>query len=86
LVVLTNRYLKSNSLHFVFSEGQVISRTAVQYERGIIRKGTEMSKKIRTEFRAAIILIATENISALRVLLKNILGFASKSVHLHRKS
>jgi len=42
-------------------------------------------KKIIANLMAAITLIATENISALRVLLKNIVDFASKSVRLHRK-
>jgi hypothetical protein len=35
--------------------------------------GTEMLKKIITDLRAVVILIATENLSALRVLLKNMI-------------
>ena len=45
-----------------------------------------MLKKIVTNIRAAVILIANENLSALRVLLKNITNFAAKSVRLYRKT
>ncbi|MHC4461987.1 MAG: hypothetical protein ACYS30_11225 [Planctomycetota bacterium] len=45
-----------------------------------------MLKKIITDLRAVVILIATENLSALRVLLKNMIDLASKSVRVRRKT
>ena len=50
------------------------------------QKGPEMLKKIMTDIRAAITLIATENVNALRVLLKNITNLASKSIRAYKKT
>jgi hypothetical protein len=59
---------------------------AVLFGTDAVQKGTEMLKKIKTDLRAVVMLIATENLSALRVLLKNIKKLASKSVRSHRKT
>ena len=59
---------------------------AVIFRTDAVRNGTEMLKKIITDLRAAVMLIATENLSALRVLLKNIIDLASKSVRVRRKT
>ena len=57
----------------------------VQSGRGT--KGTEMLKKrIVTTLRAALILIATEDLNALRILFKTITNLTSKSVSMHKKS
>jgi hypothetical protein len=45
-----------------------------------------MFKKIRTHIRAAVMLIAIENLSALRVLLRNMANLASRSVRAHKKT
>ncbi len=45
-----------------------------------------MLKKIIANLMAAITLIAAENISAMRVLLKNMINLASKFVHVLRKT
>ena len=45
-----------------------------------------MKKRIMADIRAAFILIATEDLNALRVLLKNITNLTFKSVSIHRKS
>lgn len=50
------------------------------------RKGAEMLKKIMTDIRAAVMLIAVEDLNALRVLLKNITNLASKSVRAYKKT
>lgn len=59
---------------------------AVLFGADAVQKETEMLKKIKTDLRAVVMLIATENLSALRALLKNIKNLASKSIHLHRKT
>jgi len=45
-----------------------------------------MLKKIMTDIRAAVMLIAVEDLNALRVLLKNITNLASKSVRAYKKT
>ena len=45
-----------------------------------LRKGQEMWKKIAADIKAAVILIAAEDINALRTLVKNIANLTSKSV------
>ena len=51
-----------------------------------IRNETEMFKKIISDLRAAVILIATENFSALRAVLKSMMNLASRSIRLDKKS
>jgi hypothetical protein len=51
------------------------------------QKGAKMlKKKIMADIRAALILIATEDMNALRVLLKNVTSLASKSVCMYKKA
>ncbi len=45
-----------------------------------MRKGQKMWKKIATDIKAAIMLIAAEDINALRTLVKNIANLTSKPV------
>ena len=45
-----------------------------------------LKKRIMADIRAALILIATEDLNALRILLKSITCLASKSICMHRKS
>ena len=53
--------------------------------RGI--KGTEMlSKRIKTTFRAALILIATEDLNALKALLRTIANRTAKSISTQKKN
>jgi len=59
---------------------------AVPFGTDIVRNGTEMLTKIINDLKAAVMLIATENLSALRVLLKNMINLASKSVRVRRKT
>jgi hypothetical protein len=47
---------------------------------------TEMFKKIITDLKAAVMLIATENLSALRAVFKNMVNWASRSARLGKKS
>ena len=50
-------------------------------------KGTKMPKKrITTTLRAALILIATEDLNALRILFKTITHLTSKPVSMQKKS
>jgi len=58
---------------------------AVLFRTGTVQNETEMLKKIITDLRAAVMLIATENLSILRLLLKKLINLASKSVRVHRK-
>ena len=53
--------------------------------RRAAQKGAEMLKKIMTDVREAVLLIATENLSALRAMLKNIANWASKSARTHHR-
>ena len=56
-------------------------------QSGKDKKGTEMLKKrIASTLRAALILIATEDVNALRILLKTISNLTSKSVSMQKKS
>lgn len=51
------------------------------------KKGTEMlKKKITTTFRAALIVIATEDVNALRILFKTITNRTSKPFSMQKKS
>ena len=59
---------------------------AVVFRTDTIRSETEMLKKIITDLRAVVILIATENFSALRVVLKSMMNLASRSARLDKKS
>jgi hypothetical protein len=60
-------------------------RMEAHWGRGI--KGTEMLKKrITTTLRAALILIAVEDLNALRTLFKTISNLTSKSVSMQKKS
>jgi len=45
-----------------------------------------LKKRITVTFRAALILIASENAHALRALLKTITNLTSKSLYAHKKS
>jgi len=85
LWLLTKKGLENNFLHIFFLRtAGLFSACRSSCERAG-QKRTEVLKKIIANLMAAITLIAVENISALRVLLKNIVDFASKSVRLHRK-
>ncbi len=53
---------------------------------GAVPKGREMLRNIMTHLRAVVALIATENLKALRVLLKSIAESVSKSTHVDRKA
>jgi hypothetical protein len=59
---------------------------AVVFGIDTVRKETEMFKKIITDLRTVVILIATENLSALRVVLKSMMNLASRSIRLDKKS
>jgi hypothetical protein len=59
---------------------------AVVFRTDTIRSEIEMLKKIITDLRAVVILIATENFSALRVVLKIMINLASRSAGLDKKS
>ena len=48
---------------------------------GAVLKGREMLRSIMTQLRAVVTLIATENLKALRVILKSIAESVSKSTH-----
>ena len=54
-------------------------------KRRAAQNGVEMLKKIMTDIREAALLIATENLSALRAMLKNIANWASKSARIHHR-
>jgi hypothetical protein len=45
-----------------------------------------LKKRIAKTFRAALILIATEDLNALRILFKAIVNLTSKSVSMQKKS
>jgi hypothetical protein len=45
-----------------------------------------MKKRIMADIRAALILIVTEDLNALRILLRNITTLTSKSIFMYRKS
>jgi len=45
-----------------------------------------LKKRITKTFRAALILIATEDLNALRILFKTITNLTSKSVSMQKKS
>ena len=45
-----------------------------------------MLKAIMTHLRAAVVLIAAENLRALRILVKNIAESFTESFHVHRKT
>ena len=45
-----------------------------------------LKKRITANFKAALIVIASENTSALRALLKTITNLTSKSLYVHKKS
>ncbi len=53
---------------------------------GAVLKGREMLRNFMTHLRAVVTLIATENLKALRVLLKSIAESVSKSTHADRRS
>ncbi len=53
---------------------------------GPVLKGREMLRKIMTHLRAVVTLIATENLKALRVLLKSIAESVSKSTDADRRT
>ena len=53
---------------------------------GAVLKGREMLRSIMTHLRAAVTLIATENLKALRVILKSIAESVSKSTHADRRT
>ena len=59
---------------------------AVVFRTDTIRSEIEMLKKIITDLRAVVILIATENFFALRVVLKSMMNLASRSARLDKKS
>ena len=44
-----------------------------------------LRKKITTTFRAALVLIATEDVNALRIVLKTITNLTSKPAHVQKK-
>ncbi len=53
---------------------------------GAVLKGREMLRKITTHLRTVVTLIATENLKALRVILKSIAESLSKSTHVNRRT
>jgi len=53
---------------------------------GVVQKGAKMLKQIMIDIRAALMLIASEDINALRVLFKNLATLASKSACVHKKT
>jgi len=53
---------------------------------GAVLKGREMLRNIMTHLRVVVTLIATENVKALRVLLKSIAESVSKSTHVGRRT
>ena len=53
---------------------------------GAVLKGREMLRNIMTHLRAVAMLIATENLKALRVLFKSIAESVSKSTHFDRRT
>ena len=59
---------------------------AVVFGTDTVRNETEMFKKIISDLRAAVILIATENFSALRIMLKSMMNLASRSARLGKKN
>ena len=59
---------------------------AVVFGTDTVRNGTEMFKKIITDLRAAVMLIAKENLSVLRAVLKSMINLTSRSARLGKKS
>ena len=55
-------------------------------KRRTVLKGAAMFKSIRTHLRAAVTLIAVENLKALRVLLKSLMESVSKSSRQYKKT
>jgi len=53
---------------------------------GVVLKGREMPRNLMAHLRAVVTLIATENLKALRVLLKSIAESLSKSTHADRRT
>ncbi len=53
---------------------------------GAVLKGADMFKSVMTHLRAVAAVIATENLKALRVLLKSIGESITKSFHVHRRT
>jgi len=86
LRVLTKKGLESNFLHIFFLRTAGLLVPAVVFGTDTVRNGTEMFKKIITDLGAVVMLIATENLSALRVVLKSMMNLASKSARLGKKS
>jgi len=60
--------------------------SAVVLGTDTVRNETEMFRKIITDLRAVVMLIATENLSALRVVLKNTISLASRLARQGKKS
>ncbi len=59
---------------------------AVVFGTDTVQNETEMFKKIITDLRAAVMLIATENLSALRVVLQNMISLAFRLARQGKKS
>ena len=55
-------------------------------KRRTVLKGVEMFKSIMTHLRAAVMLIAIENLKALRVLIKSLTESVSKSSRQYKKT
>ena len=53
---------------------------------GAVLKGREMLRNFMTHLRAVVTLIATENLKALRVILRSIAESLSKSTHVDRRA
>ncbi len=58
---------------------------AVVFGTDTVQNEIEMFKKIITDLKAAVMLIATENLSALRAMLKNMITWALRSARLGKK-
>jgi hypothetical protein len=86
LRVLTKKGLESNFLHIFFLRTAGLLVPAVVFRTDTVRNGTEMFKKIIADLRLAVMLIATENLSALRVVLKSMMNLVHKSARLGKKS
>ena len=54
--------------------------------KNLFGKGLQMLKAIVTHLRAAVVLIAAEDLKALRILAKNIRESFTKSFQVHRKT
>jgi hypothetical protein len=80
------RFREQFSTHIFPPNGRQLRRPAVPFVTDTVRNETEMLKKIITDFRAAVMLIATENLSVLRGLLKKLITLTSKSFRAQRKT